>query len=111
MNKYDGDFSHVEVTQLIEYEDELNCDIDLYNESIIRLQLSYQRGEKPYKEYMSEFEILNDKIEQLREYRKNLTSIINSRIKEFDNDDIFELDNEEFVEQFYKEIQDGGYKL
>ena len=32
MNKYDGDFSHVEVTQLIEYEDELNCDIDLYND-------------------------------------------------------------------------------
>lgn len=111
MNKYDGDFSHVGVTQLIEYEDELNCDIDLYNESIVRLQLSYQRGEKPLKEYLSEFEILNGKIEQLREYRDNLTLIINSRIREFEDDDIFELDNEEFVEQFYKEMRNGGCEI
>ena len=100
MNKYDGDFSHVEVTQLIEYEDELNCDIDLYNESIIKLQLNYQRGEKPLKEYMSEFEILNGKIEQLREYRDNLTLVINSRIKEFDNDNVFELNKENNKKNF-----------
>ena len=60
---------------------------------------------------MSEFEILNDKIEQLREYRDNLTLVINSRIREFDNDNIFELDNEEFVEQFYKEMKNGGYGI
>lgn len=70
-----------------------------------------KEGEKPFKEYMSEFEILNEKIEQLREYRDNLTLVINSRIKEFDNDNIFELDNEDFVENFYKELQDGGYGL
>lgn len=107
MNKYDGDFSNVEVTELIELEDELNCDIDLYNESIIRLQLSYQRGEKPYQEYISEFEIFNDKIEELRGYRDNLTLVINSRIRDFDNDNIFELGNGEFVDSFYKELQDG----
>lgn len=111
MNKYDGDFSHVEVTQLIELEDELNCDIDLYNESIVRLQLTYQRGEKPFKEYMEEFDILNSKIEELREYRNNLTLVINSRIKDFDSDNIFELDNGEFVDNFYKELQKGGFGI
>lgn len=107
MNKYDGDFSKVEVAELIELEDELNCDIDLYNESIISLQLSYQHGEKPYQEYISEFSIFNDKIEELRGYRDNLTLVINARIRDFNNENIFELDNGEFVDDFYKELKDG----
>lgn len=105
---FDTGLCNVGLEVLMEREDEMMCDISLYNEQIIRLQMSLQKKEMTVTEYNNDYEILSSKVARLNESLKIISKEINIRIKDYDDGDlgIDEMDNEQFVESF---LDDYGY--
>lgn len=109
MNKYDVDFTNVSIGELIEKEDDLTCDIDLYKEQILDLQLAFQRKDIDYKKYMNDYQNIYEHMQKLIDYKSNISHIINQRIKYSDDDDTMELKNNDFIEFYYHDEYYGGF--
>lgn len=100
MKDYNVDFSKYSISEMIELEDEVRCDIDLYNEQILRLQLDYQAKKIPFSKYEEDYSIINEKVIMLTSVLAELGFLINSRIKFPDELDGDGYSVEDFV-QFY----------
>lgn len=81
MKDYNVDFSKYSISEMIELEDEVRCDVDLYKEQIIRLQLDYQAKKISFSKYEEDYSIINEKIINLTDTLGQLGLLINSRIK------------------------------
>lgn len=101
MDKYDGDFSKIELSKLMEWEEEVICDIDLYKENIKSLQSDFQQKKMNMKEYMSGYSFINEQITKLIDKRIKITSTINSRIQGMS--DNYNEDIKEYVDFYYRE--------
>lgn len=97
------DLNKTSLSELMEREDEILCDISLYERQILDLQLKFQKGKIDIDEYNQALEIINIKITALKEEIVGVSSMINSRIKSNDMDydteedcDIFGVPFEEY---------------
>lgn len=110
---YNDELRSVELEILMEKEDELMCDISLYNEQIIRLQMSLQKKEIEIEQYTEDYDILSLKVTKLKETLSGISKEINSRIKFYDDTErnIDDMGNEEFIEEFLEEYELDDFGL
>ena len=101
-----GNLRKIELSELMEREDELLCDISLYEEQLLRLQLTLQKKKITVEEYTDDYQATSSKITKLKETMKSLSQEINSRIKDYDESDYYfdDLDTEELVELMDNEL-------
>lgn len=100
--EFNDNLRKLELSSLMEREDELTCDIKLYEEQLLGLQLSLQKKDIDVDEYQNDYDIISLKVTSLREKMRGISIEINNRIKDYDNydEDIDSLGNEDFVDQY-----------
>ena len=100
----DKNLREVDLSMLMEEEEEMTCDIRLYEEQLLNLQLSLQKKKITNEEYQNDYNIISAKSTSLRESMKNISIEINSRIKDYDeySDEIDYWRTEDFIDDYEK---------
>lgn len=111
MMKFNEEYEGVSLSVAMEREEELTCDIRLYEEQLLRLQLKLQKKSIDIDEYTNDYDIISSKLTGVKEKLQRLSREINSRIQDYDSEDnLDEIDTEEFVENYYAEIGEDGWE-
>lgn len=98
---FNGNLRKIDLSILMEREDELMCDIRLYEEQILRLQLTLQKKEITVEHYKDDYDTISSKITRLKELMQSISIEINSRIKDYDEfGDVDDLSIEELVDGY-----------
>lgn len=99
--EFNENLRKVDLSILMEREDEMMCDIRLYEEQILRLQLTLQKKEITVEHYNDDYDSISSKITNLKEAMRSVSIEINSRIKDYDEfGDVDELSIEELVDDY-----------
>lgn len=101
------------LSELMEEEEMLQCDIDLYSEQILRLQLNLQAKKITYQDYTASFETINNRINVLRDKLNDISYAINSIIVDdysSGSADIYDIEDNDDVYGFidYLDFLDRG---
>lgn len=80
------DLNKLSLSEMMEKEDEILCDISLYERQILDMQLRFQKKKIDLDEYNENVGIINIKITALKEELMAVSSMINNRIKSNDLD-------------------------
>lgn len=80
------DLNRLSLSELMEREDEILCDVSLYERQILEQQLRFQKKKIDIDEYNESVQLIKIKITALKEELVSVSSMINGRIKSNDFD-------------------------
>lgn len=106
---YEG---QTDLSVLMEREDEMQCDVQLYKDELLRLQLKLQKKQISLEEYTESYDSISTRKAKLEDKLGKLSLEINSRIQDYDEfDDISDID---LLNEYYDSFgefheTDGSY--